>query len=64
MARKLIVNTKCYLCGNEVYYKDPAENENSEWIQTKRGLKQFLHTNCWTEMIEKQKAEAKELVNA
>ena len=34
-------------------------NGNVERIQTKRGLKQFFHTNCYWTMIEAQKLDSR-----
>lgn len=57
MARRLIVNNRCPLCGepvqiisDSVLKKNPHQN-NAEMVVTKRGLKQYIHTNCWDEMI-------------
>ena len=58
MARRLIVNDKCPLCGepvpqisDSVLKKNPHKN-NCELVVTKRGLKQYIHTSCWYHMIE------------
>ena len=57
MARRMIVNTKCPLCGKPVEHvpdailkQHPHEN-NCEMVVTKRGLKQYIHTECWYDMI-------------
>lgn len=57
MGRRLIINSKCPLCGGEVdmiadaiLKKHPHQN-NVEMVVTKRGLKQYIHTSCWEEMI-------------
>lgn len=63
MAGPKFVNTKCPICKHEVYYppsynpKTAKDHGNVEWLQTKRGLKQFFHTNCYWAMIEAQKME-------
>lgn len=60
MARRLIIVSKCPLCGKQVdiipdavLKKKPHEN-NTELVVTKTGLKQYIHTSCWNEMIEKK----------
>lgn len=60
MGRRLIVNNKCPLCGkpvpiitDSVLKQNPHKN-NCELVVTKRGLKQYIHTSCWNEMIEKK----------
>ena len=57
MARKMIVNTRCPLCGKSVdavkdalLKKTPHYND-AEIVVTKRGLKQYIHSSCWYEMI-------------
>ena len=52
MAGPKFVNNKCFICNHEVSYpagynpKTAKDHGNVEWIQTKRGLKQFFHTKC------------------
>ena len=57
MARRLLSNNKCPLCGNAVpqvsdavLKKNPHQN-NVELVVTRRGLKQYIHTECWNNMI-------------
>lgn len=65
-ARIMFTNYQCPICKHEVHYpsgynpKTAKDHGNVEWIQTKRGLKQFFHTNCYWAMIEAQKLEAKD----
>ena len=53
MARIMFTNAKCPICNHEVHYqscynpKTAKDYGNVEWIVTKRGLKQFFHTNCY-----------------
>lgn len=61
MARRLIVNNKCPLCGDPVEMirdaglkQNPREG-NAELVITKRGLKQYLHSSCWYEMIKEKR---------
>ena len=58
MARRMIVNNRCPLCGEPVQIvpdgilkQNPHQN-NCEMVVTKRGLKQYIHTTCWYDMIE------------
>lgn len=58
MARRMTTNTKCPLCGNSVEaVKDALLKQNphyndAEYVVTKRGLKQYIHSSCWYKMIE------------
>ena len=64
-SRIMFTNYQCPICKHNVSYptgynpKTAKDHGNVEWIQTKRGLKQFFHTNCYWAMIEAQKLEAK-----
>ena len=57
MARRMIVNNRCPLCGDFVkivpdsVLKQNPHQDNVEMVVTKRGLKQYIHTTCWDEMI-------------
>lgn len=61
MGRRMIVNIKCPLCGepveqvpDSILKQHPHEN-NCEIVVTKRGLKQYIHTSCWYDMIKNKK---------
>lgn len=57
MAKRLITNCKCPLCGEEVeavqdsILKKTPHYHNAELVVTRRGLKQYIHSSCWYEMI-------------
>lgn len=57
MARKQIVNTRCPICGGQVkqvpdsVLKQNPGQANCELVVTKRGLKQYIHSSCWYDMI-------------
>lgn len=57
MARRGMTNTRCPLCGDYVSAISPAallknpDNYDAELVVTKRGLKQYIHSSCWNEMI-------------
>lgn len=57
MARKQIVNSRCPLCGKFVevvpdsILKQKPGMSDCELVVTKRGLKQYIHSSCWYEMI-------------
>lgn len=61
MARRIIVNNKCPLCGEAVeivgdaFLKQNPHYGNAELVVTKRGLKQYLHTSCWYDMIKEKR---------
>lgn len=61
MARKLITNTRCPLCGDpvsevppSVLLKEPHYND-AELVITKTGIKQYIHSSCWYKMIEEKR---------
>lgn len=60
MGRRILVNTKCPICGEEVeqvpdnILKQSPHYNNAELVVTKRGLKQYIHSSCWYNMIEKK----------
>lgn len=61
MGRRIIVNSKCPLCGEDVeivgdaFLKQNPHYGNAELVVTKRGLKQYLHTSCWYDMIKEKR---------
>lgn len=61
MARRLIVNNKCPLCGGEVekvpdgVLKQNPHFHNAEMVVTRTGLKQYIHTSCWDDMIKNKR---------
>ena len=61
MGRRLLINCRCPLCGEEVeqvpdaILKQNPHKNNAELVVTKRGLKQYIHTSCWYDMIKNKK---------
>lgn len=61
MTRRLIVNNRCPLCGDPVemvrdaVLKQNPHEGNAELVVTKRGLKQYLHSSCWYNMIKEKR---------
>ena len=61
MGRRMIVNNRCPLCGEPVQIvtdsvlKQHPHQNNCEMVVTKRGLKQYIHTSCWYDMIKNKK---------
>lgn len=61
MGRRLIVNNKCPICGSEVevvmdaVLKKNPHYHNVEMVMTRRGLKQYIHSDCWYEAIREKK---------
>lgn len=61
MAQRLVINRICPLCGNQVdevpdhALKRNGDQYDAEFVQTKRGVKQYCHTTCWNAMIQKQR---------
>lgn len=57
MGRRMITNCKCPLCGGDVeqvpdgVLKQNPHYHNTELVVTKRGLKQYIHSSCWYDMI-------------
>lgn len=62
-ARRLIVRTKCPLCGGQVeevpdsVLKRTPHYHNAEMVVTRTGYKQYIHSSCWYDMIAKQKEQ-------
>lgn len=56
MARRLIIETTCPLCGGQV---EPGTND-AEMVVTRSGCKQYIHNSCWYDMIAEQKERRKE----
>ena len=57
MGKRILVNNKCPICGGYVeqipdgVLKQNPHRDNVELVVTKRGLKQYIHTSCWRDMI-------------
>lgn len=66
MARRLIIRTRCSICGEQVdvvpdgLLKMEPHEHNVEYVVTHSGYKQYIHTKCWYGMIEEQKKNRKE----
>ena len=56
MARRLIIETTCPLCGGQV----EAGTNDAEMVVTRSGCKQYIHSSCWYGMIAEQKELRKE----
>lgn len=61
MAKRLILNNRCPLCGGVVdivppstLIKNPGFND-AELVITKTGIKQYIHHSCWYKMIEEKR---------
>lgn len=61
MARHLIVITRCPLCGKPVdavpdgILKANPHHHDAEMVVTRTGLKQYIHSSCWYDMIKKKR---------
>lgn len=61
MAKRLIVNNRCPLCGGAVTMVPPATllktpgTNDAELVITKTGIKQYIHHSCWYKMIEEKR---------
>lgn len=61
MARRLIVVTKCPLCGEHVeqvpdgVLKKTPHYNNVEMVVTRTGFKQYIHSSCWYDMIKEKR---------
>jgi hypothetical protein len=61
MAKRLILNDRCPLCGEHVevvpptiLMKNPGKYD-AELVITKTGIKQYIHSSCWCKMIEEKR---------
>ena len=65
MARRLIIETTCPLCGKQVeavpdgVLKQQPGTNDAEIVVTRSGYKQYIHSSCWSDMIEEQKKNRK-----
>lgn len=61
MGRRLLINNHCPLCGEEVelvpdgVLKKNPHHHNTELVVTKTGLKQYIHSSCWYDMIKEKR---------
>ena len=61
MARRLIINCRCPLCGGQVeqvpdgVLKQNPHYHNAEMVVTKTGIKQYIHSSCWYDMIREKR---------
>jgi len=61
MARRLIVNCRCPLCGKPVeqvsdgILKQNPHYHNAEMVVTRTGIKQYIHSSCWYNMIKEKR---------
>lgn len=58
MSRRMFKNYICPLCNEHV--EEYSIDNDTEWLLTKRGLKQYFHHSCYDKMIERQKEYAKQ----
>jgi hypothetical protein len=61
MAKRLIINNRCPLCGDTVetvpdgILKQNPHYHNTEMVVTRTGLKQYIHSSCWYTMIKEKR---------
>lgn len=61
MAKRLLIVDRCPLCGKGVervpdgVLKLNPHHKNAEMVVTRTGIKQYIHTSCWTSMIEEKR---------
>jgi uncharacterized protein with PIN domain len=61
MAQRLRIIDRCPLCGDQVEQVPDSELRknpdmyNAEMVVTKTGLKQYIHTVCWHDMIRERR---------
>ena len=61
MGKRLRINTKCPLCGEEVeqvpdsILKQNPHYHNAELVVTRTGIKQYIHSSCWYNMIKERR---------
>lgn len=67
MIRRLIVRTRCPLCGEQVdpvpdsVLKQKPGTNDAEMVVTHSGYKQYIHSSCWYGMIAEQKKQRNDL---
>lgn len=69
MGQRLIINNKCPLCGAEVeqvpdhVLKQNPHYHNAEFVVTRAGYKQYIHTSCWNRMIAEKRPYMRKVTN-
>ena len=69
MSRRLTVVTICPLCGKHVktvpdhVLKREPHQHNVEFVVTRAGHKQYIHTTCWNEMIAEKRPDTRQAMN-
>lgn len=67
MSKRMIIDNRCPLCGEYVkiipdhVLKKHPHKDNVEFVVTKAGRKQYIHTSCWLEMIAKKQPYMKKV---
>ena len=60
MAKRLITNCRCPICSDpveevpDIMLKKNPHYHNAELVVTRTGIKQYIHSSCWYEMIKKK----------
>lgn len=63
LRRRLIIRTRCPLCGEQVdpvpdsVLKQQPGTNDAEMVVTHSGYKQYIHSSCWYGMIAEQKKQ-------
>ena len=61
MGKRLLIVVKCPLCGEPVeevpdcILKKNPHYHNAELVVTRTGLKQYIHSSCWYDMIREKR---------
>lgn len=61
MGRRLIINNRCPICGGTVtlvpdnVLKKHLGTNDAELVVTRTGIKQYIHSSCWYNMIEEKR---------
>ena len=61
MGKRLLINNRCPLCGGHIepvadsVLKKTPHYQNTELVITRTGIKQYIHSSCWYDMIKEKR---------
>ena len=57
MGARMMNRTKCPMCGQDAFFPSLSKkpHPNLEYVQTKRGVRQYFHRDCYDKMIREHK---------
>lgn len=69
MSRRLVVISRCPLCGKQVeqvpdhILRSKPHQHNVEFVVTRAGHKQYFHSSCWYDMIAEKRPYTRKVLS-